>query len=74
MTWLVIAAEQSWTQNQTKEFDSKNGIYQSEILEYILYSCYTFHLRIFLSLDYSYVAFTTPSTELNQYGFLYSKL
>ena len=35
MTWLVIAAiflggVFLWTQNQTKEFDSKNGIYNQK--------------------------------------------
>ena len=77
MTWLVIAAiflggVFLWTQNQTKEFDSKNGIYNQKYWNTFYILAIPFICGFFFLLDYSYVAFTTPSTELNQYGFLYS--
>jgi len=77
MTWLVIVAIFLggiflWTENQTKKFDSKDGIYNRTYWNTFYIIAIPFICGFFFLLDFSYVAFTTPSTELNQYGFLYS--
>ena len=77
MAWLMIAAlflggVFLWTENQKKTFDSKDGIYNQTYWNSFYVLSMLFICGFFFLIDYSIVAFTTPSTELNYYGFLFS--
>tara|TARA_B100000963_G_C22588233_1_gene654188 strand:- start:1152 stop:1568 length:417 start_codon:yes stop_codon:yes gene_type:complete len=77
MTWIIIVAlflggVFLWTENQKKTFDSKDGVYNQTYWNSFYFLSMLFICGFFFTIDYCIVAFTTPSTELNYYGFLFS--